>query len=103
MQAQHQYALKHIFKKIDFELIQKIEYYVPSTGHQNCLDKNPCDISIVALTLGLGNTYIYILQAFLSFCNFSATSCGFWKLANQYSEITVFCFETSNGRARSKG
>ena len=33
-----------------------------------------------ALTLRPRNTYIYVFRALFGFCNFQATSCGFWKL-----------------------
>ena len=81
-----------------------------------------------ALTLRLRNTYAYVCQALFGFCNFYATSCGFWKIgvsslhstlnfeqierdfwrlyvlacccaSNQYSEITGMFFEISNQRA----
>ena len=32
------------------------------------------------LTLRPRKTYIYIFRALFGFCNFEATSCGFWKL-----------------------
>ena len=32
------------------------------------------------LTLRRRNTYIYVFRALFGYCNFEATSCGFWKL-----------------------
>ena len=39
-----------------------------------------CRFVTSALTLRPRNTYIYVFQALFGFCNFSVTSCGFWKL-----------------------
>ena len=39
-----------------------------------------CRFVTSALTLRPRNTYIYGSQELFGFCNFLASSCGFWKL-----------------------
>ena len=39
-----------------------------------------CRFVTSALTRRPWNTYKYVFLALFDFCNFSATSCGFWKL-----------------------
>ena len=41
MQVQRKYALKLNFMKIEIEnSIKRLRFFLPTTGHQNCLDKS---------------------------------------------------------------